>query len=820
MRGSLSQLDPTSAAVIAGLEHLGYRGPLLERHYSFPDWFAGQQERTLLAAAFGQTPVSYESACIAVAQADGLRELALVNAFRAFGAPILLEIDGDEVREWAVSRLADNHTLIGRYSVANIPDVMASRAQDWTPASLLRAKNIGTFRWVEQLGLFAGLIPELETQIQDKLDPLLRETLSRTRSAYIESAGKTPNAKDLFTLVFWTLTAKVFHDRHVPTFANLQPNPDTLLDAVAGQYKTSTPRLLNRAARETAARNVWRDLDFRNLSVDVLAHIWARTLVDRHTRKRLGIHRTPRTIVRYIVDRVPFPQTDDEKRIVFEPCSGSAAFLIGALNVLRPKLPLASPRERHEYFIKHLAGIEFDAFGVEVSKLALTLADFPNPNGWEIANADVFVPGSMTEFLRRSSVVLCNPPFERLTIKDRQQYHATAARKPAELLNRVLDDLHPTGVIGFVLPSIAVDGREYAQTRKRLTERFESVELTILPDKAFDESEVEVSILIATDPIPHTSTRVAFRRVNAADWDGFQREHIVSSDYAVTFAPDEAAEGLAVPELAEVWTYLADHQTLGEVAEIHRGIEWKTRRTAGLHFRDKPAQGYARGLAPGTKFQAFQVPIMQHLNVQPDEQRVNAWKLPWSKPKAIVNKARRSRGHWRMAAFADRDGVICYQTFAGVWSRSDKYDAVILAAILNSPVANAFVATREGTRDITLEVLRLIPVPVFSPVQAETVRALIERYERAINHLSLVAPEDLETLLKRIDAAVLDGYRLPPRLERMVLDYFTAGGRSVGHDFGSYFPGTFDIYVPLSKYLDPAFSRATVGELLKGIDTH
>lgn len=63
---------PIVAAVIAGLEQLGYRGARLERNYSFPDWFAGQEIRTLRAAAFAQTPVSYETACIGVAEANGL----------------------------------------------------------------------------------------------------------------------------------------------------------------------------------------------------------------------------------------------------------------------------------------------------------------------------------------------------------------------------------------------------------------------------------------------------------------------------------------------------------------------------------------------------------------------------------------------------------------------------------------------------------------------------------------------------------------------------------------------------------------------------
>src|SRR5262249_49098953 len=154
-----------------------------------------------------------------VAEANGLRDLSLVNSFRAFGAPLLLEIEGDEVREWAVSRIADKHILLGRHSAGQLQPLIAERAKGWTPESLLRAKNIGSFKWNEQLGLFSGLIPELEERIQATLDPLLRETLSRTRAAYIGSSNKPPDARDLFQLVFWVLTAKVFRDRGLNGFA-------------------------------------------------------------------------------------------------------------------------------------------------------------------------------------------------------------------------------------------------------------------------------------------------------------------------------------------------------------------------------------------------------------------------------------------------------------------------------------------------------------------------------------------------------------------------------------------------------------------------
>ena len=60
------------------------------------------------------------------------------------------------------------------------------------------------------------------------------------------------------------------------------------------------------------------------------------------------------------------------------------------MNELRQRLFGATPAERHKYFSEHIAGIEKDPFGVEISRLALTLADFPNPGGWDVEESDVF----------------------------------------------------------------------------------------------------------------------------------------------------------------------------------------------------------------------------------------------------------------------------------------------------------------------------------------------------------------------------------------------------------------------------------------------
>ncbi|MGI8961178.1 MAG: N-6 DNA methylase [Bryobacteraceae bacterium] len=815
------------AQVLKGLREIGYRGALLEENYGFVDWFTpGLETREIAAAAFGQTPIAYDSALIGIARANGACEQALVNQYRALGAPVVLEIAASEIREWAVSHKENDHRLIDRCPVDRIEQLIAERASDWRPENFLRGKNISKFPWNQQLELFSGLLPELEGQIQEKLDPLLRHTLSLTKDVYRDATDHDPDESKLFKLVFWLLTAKVFHDRRLKGFDSLGPDPDRLLAAVAKHYKSQVPALLTREARQTAANRIWADLDFRNLSVEVLAHIWSTTLIDPDTIRRLGIHRTSRTIVRYIVERVPFQASGDDERIILEPCAGSAVFLIGAMNALRQKWFGVTPPKRHEYFTNHLAAIERDPFGEEISTLALTLADFPNPNGWDVRHGDVFMPGVLTSHLKRAGVVLCNPPFGDFDDDERRKYATSSTKKPVELLSRVLDDLHPQGVIGFVLPRLFINGRGYSEIRRRLAARFATLHVTALPDKAF-ASDAEVALLIASDPIPHNSCRVITRKVNDTpeEWRKFELWHEVSTEYTTEVLPDEAERSLPVPDLPEVWKFLKNYPTLGEAAILGRGLEWNEPLTnkgvetgnRAKFVKSEALDGYLRGVGPRTDFNVFQVPEMSYLSVKREDQRTNAWRQEWQKPKAILNKSARSRGAWRLAAFPDTEGVTSYQTFIGVWPKSQRYDAWLLSAILNSPVANAFVAAREGKTDVTIETLCSIPLPRFTDARAQEIRELIRRYQQATELLPIARGPTgaAERLLKEIDAVVLSAYHFPPRLERQLLDFFRGHPRPTSHSFSDYFPVDMEVFFSLLDYLSPQFAIATIGDLRK-----
>jgi hypothetical protein len=252
--------------------------------------------------------------------------------------------------------------------------------------------------------------------------------------------------------------------------------------------------------------------------------------------------------------------------------------LVAALQRLRQLLPATmDPTKRHDYFVRVLRGFEAAAFALEVGKLCLMLADFPNANGWHLENRDVFASRSFTEALKEARFVVCNPPFEDFSEEERRRYpKLRSPRKLAELLSLTLDHLHPQGTLAFVLPRHFVDGTGYRELRERLAKRFAEIEIVALPDRIFHVSTTESSLLVARSPgHDRVATAVSFAEVYDRDRDLFLHHHAFSRRDVRRKRIEDASQSFVVPPLWGVWAALETARKLGEVAEAHRGIEWE-----------------------------------------------------------------------------------------------------------------------------------------------------------------------------------------------------------------------------------------------------
>ena len=814
-------------ATVGGLEQLGYRNGLLEHDYGFLDYFTNSRSVVPLTA-FGQSPPSYKTACFGVLlpSRDGPHGPHLVEEHKSLGAPFHLEVCSDRVALWVVGKSTESTRLQREFHNGELHEAFRQHVDDWSPESVLRAKNIAFPQRNPQFDFYDfGLIPALEVQIEQKLDPILKAALAAAQEAYRSTATSKLDERDLFRLTFRLLAGKVLHDRGVGRFPTLTKDagPDAVLRYVAEHYGEAFTRVLNLPTRKAAFDQIWSRLDFRNLSIDVLTFIWSTTLVTKEIRDALGIHTTPRTVAKYIVDRLPaesFAGLDDNGGLVVEPCCGSAVFLVEAMQRIRDQLPSnLSPEQRHDHFRRALVGFEQETFGIEVARLCLTLADFPERNRWQLYEDNVFTSNTLPTTLRNARVVLCNPPFQDLATNDLLREHVQSPHKPAEILRRIMLDLHPQGVLGLVLPRKLLDGTWYREARIGLVERFASLELASLPDIAFRQSgsEHETVLLLASQPrIGGHSSAIRHRRVSKADWPIFGHLHKPTSDDSEIMSRDEAAISLAVPQLGDVWSYLAGMPTLADVATTSRGIEWNDplinddHEETGHRQRlvlEVPVPGATReGVPPLAKIDSFQKPETKHLVVLPKEQRRNAYLRPWDLPKVILNAARRSRGPWRISAFADFSGLTCYRTFLAVWP-NDPEMTTALAAVLNGPLANAFSATKEGF-NITQSTLKTFPVPTLSELQRIEIEAAVNSYLRSAEDRNWV---DAHAALLRIDALVLKGYDLPSRIERKLLDFFRGQRRPVPFQFGDYFPADFEPSFSLSDYISEEFRLSTAG---------
>ena len=170
-----------------------------------------------------------------------------------------------------------------------------------------------------------------------------------------------------------------------------------------------------------------------------------------------------------------------------------------------------------------------------------------------------------------------------------------------------------------------------------------------------------------------------------------------------------------------------------------------------------------------------------------------------------------------MAAFGDTDQLICYAAYTCIWPTAG-WSISTIAAVLNSHVANAFVATHEGDRNNTIEIVREIPIPLLSRKTIAFIDSRVEAYQRAVDSGGLFAGSgessngDPASILGEIDAAILKAYNLPASLESSLVNYFRVGITKRPVPFAKHLKGHDTIdnsYAIIESLLEPPGSSTS-----------
>ncbi len=797
---------------------IGYsRSGILIRDYSFADVLAPiAQQRSVALAAFTQTPASYRTAAFGVVCEESPDVSQTLMDYRSLGAPVLLSITGEDVTVWQVHS-TEKPRNIGEYKLDQIPALFAKQSEYWAPAAIHRAKSIGAFDLSCQLDFVdIGLLPAIEGEIHVKLDRLLQEVILGLKNSL-----KIIDYRTLFQGIFRLLAAKILQDReHQHARSWDSSDIGSILSGIANYYQLGPLQPLSDPHSLKAFSNAWRQLmqaiSFRNISADDLAFVYENTLITPETRKIFGTHSTPRQVAEYVVGNLGLSRFNPDSIRVYEPFSGAGVFLVSAIRHIRDLLPGEwDEPQRHKFLTERIQGSEIDPFACEVSMLSLILADYPNSNGWHIQEEDLFIGRVLSEKIERSNVILCNPPFEDFTTEERTRYQDFAARsihKPIAILDTALDSA--PDAIGFVLPRGFVQDRQYAGIRQKVEKNYETIEVVSLPDRVFQASAIESTLLIARDKRAYKvtgRTNLISTTVSDADRTGFLSiGKITSQRHCARAVSVERIGQLWLAELNEVWDYLSTHPTLGSVAEIHRGLEWNyPQARAGSH---QEKAGFRQGLLSiKGAISQFLISSSIFVDCNRESMRGHALYLPWAAPKVIANAVRLTRGPWRFAACPDLDGLVCSQQFFGIWPfNTSNVDTATLSAILNGPLANAYLSIHSPTERFRVGTLKSLPIP--NEIEVGRISKLVEEYQVTLSKLPLQEPErdlNLNELILEIDAAILLEYDLPPRLERTLLEYFRGHKRPVSHPFDEWFPEDYSAFIPLHEYIETEFKKIT-----------
>ncbi|MBM3550237.1 MAG: SAM-dependent DNA methyltransferase [Alphaproteobacteria bacterium] len=797
----------------AELRQLGYASEAIIRDYCFADVLSAKGEpRRVELAAFTQLPESYRSAAFGIVVDE--REEALLE-HRALGAPILFSIGQQDVGVWRVGAQGAPR-LIERVQLGALHELFQRNADRWRPQAVHRAKSLGQAQTAYQLDFVdLGLIPAIEHEVEAKLDRLLRQVVEELMAGL---SSETEEA--VFRTTFRLLAAKILLDREHPAACEWQAA--SVVDVLKGievyyglgRYASAPLRGVPKRSAERAWRTLLKAISFRNISSDSLAFVYENTLVTKDTRKRFGTHSTPRQVAEYVVNRLDLSTFDLDRLTIFEPFTGAGSFLVAALRHMRDLLPEGlSGEQRHAFLVPRIRGAEIDAFACEVATLSLILADYPNANGWTIANEDLFRPAALTQQIGAARIVLCNPPWVDFELEERISYPEMAAKsfsKPMAVLRTVLE-AGPEG-IGFVVPQGFLRQQQYSQLRQMIADRYSRVELTSLPDRVFQRAGFEAAVLIASERrsvVEDSAVRLVSTVVSDRDRADFLATGKITTERRRTKAVRSG--DLWIGELDELWAVVERLPRLGGNADVYRGLKWWKQRDG---VAQSPRKGFAPGVfRPADSLAQFSLRNSVFLDLRPETAMVpGPLTRAWDQPKVLTNVARLSRGPWRLAAAADRSGLVASQAFFGIWPTTDELPLEALAAILNGPLANAFVTERASNQHLTNELMKQLPIPK-RPL--DRVVEAVKRFRavrETVDAQTLKLPgsdEYLNRLLIDIDAEVLRAYDLPPRLERRLLEFFRGHERErrIDTPFKGWLPEDFTAYVPLHEYYGPLVEK-------------
>ncbi|MBN8596952.1 MAG: N-6 DNA methylase [Planctomycetes bacterium] len=796
-----------------------------------------------------------DSACIAVVD-GGSDPIAAVRSCYELAAPVVWVRHNGSAQWWIQKKEPERFepNFTGDFAA-----LVREHREKLDPISIYQGRTLARFNPVKQLDFVdVGLLPMRRQEAGEKLHNTVESMIEATLKAMGRRSPPPKVVREVFTSVFRMLAAKILKDKWVPGFSSLNLNsPRDLLEAITQHYDTTgeiEPRpSFGYSDLRPAAAILNGPLNFAVVSPESLAYVYEHTLVTKELRKKLGIHATPPWLVDYMVWQLYdwVRAIPEDERHVFEPACGHAPFLLSMVRLLRMEMHDKDDNDVHAYLKDHIHGVEIDDFAREIARLSLTLADIPNPNGWDLQSGDMFASDVLMREAKRCRILLSNPPYEEFNKKDLDRYDAahrpTQHGKAVEVLHRTIKNLSDAAVFAVVVPQSVLHSTDARATREVLLRDFDFREVCLFADKVFEEGEPESVVIIGRRrKVGETPcSTVKYRRVREDGVSRFKSSYMPDSeaDVPVTEFQASADKVMRSPDLPDVWAALRTNPRLSSVADVGQGFSFakKDLIDEARRLGNRQTADAVRAFIDGhTHIDIWGVP--KAIWLSPSRTPISPWRsgARTGQPQIVLNRTRIKRNPWRLKAMLDLEGHALKNNLLCIRPTLTGISPLALWALLNSPVANAFVACDTMKRDNSETLLADLPLPRANLLrELGRLESAAEQYMRlassraASTHAAasnkkhsaplFEAPASVATgptdaqvreALLVLDAETMRLYSLPAKLERQLFDYFCGKERrGIGCTFGDYYPPNFKSLVPLHKYISAGYRGSTVDQV-------
>lgn len=805
----------TSAMLKPHIEKCGYTGDRLKPDYSFG---AG----SVALGGFIGKPWDARSACLAVVDATTDSRLA-AHACIEFGAPTALVCRGDSLDWWQLSITGPREPKTIR--ATEIDGFFRLHAAQLRPENIYAAKlHRPAPAGVQMEFVDVGLMPALERKAGEALNRLVTQAIRTLMDGLGGKVRTTKDEQGVYKSVFWMLAAKLLSEKGVRGFKSLDLHDiDQVFKVVGEHYKdardyppgdrTWKPAI----ARVAGSIAEWGSLG--NISAESLAFLYETALIDGpkskvgkskdkarpDVRKTLGIHSTPSILVDHMLSQLwPLvdPNTLADQR-VFEAACGHGAFLTAAMRDIRNWSGMNDSAARHRYLRDRVRGVEFDPFAVEIAKLSLTLADVPHGNTWLIETGDMFKPGVLRDAAKWATIVLSNPPYEDFKKTNANRWlksdePVTAQTKAVEMLKRVVPNLAPGAVFGFVLPQGALFQREAKDLRTKLLESCEVAEISLFDDTLWSNAKPETCILLGRrkNGKDRVST-VMYRRVRNADMAAFKSSLAFSHEDRLKVSELGRGEDVSLyePDLRELWRHCEALPELETEFDVQQGFQLKAEQALGTRPVVSAVQraGFSKAvLNASDDYTVWELLQTKWVDLRASNVRRPGAATVLGTAQVIINYAGPVQA-WRFRPVVDAEGIAVSSRFLTFRPRAiARHSLTTLWAVLLSPVAGAYAYSWSSKRQTLVKEWLAFPLPTPSESQRAEIEAAANTYlelVRKAQEFMVLVPDDgtIRRALLDLDAAVLRLYDLPPALERQLLAIFDGVDRpGVGCTFRGY----------------------------------